>query len=189
MHPASNRSRRHSSGHAFWSSRLLLSLFAVIATLSSGAHIAHAQTTITVVENDHRHTFQGPMTFRLTAQSETKIVAVRLFYRVSGQTAAHRTDLKIEPSTRIEVERGRYTGRIAPPIIKGADKADQIKRHLSSHGLDVDWNASYAYGDSYSDRLFMTFVGHPVAVHPDPKLRSMALANNWEVLESAEAAP
>ena len=91
--------------------------------------------------------------------------------------------------TRIEVAQVRYTGRIVPPIIKGADKAEQVKRHLSRRGLDVDWGASYAYGDSYSDRHFMSLVGHPVAVHPDVQLREMALARNWEVLESSEAGP
>ena len=91
--------------------------------------------------------------------------------------------------TRMEVEQDRYTGRITPPIIKGADKAEQVKRHLSDRGFDVDWDASYAYGDSHSDRHFMSLVGHPVAVHPDPQLRGHALAQKWEVLESAEAAP
>jgi HAD superfamily hydrolase (TIGR01490 family) len=91
--------------------------------------------------------------------------------------------------TRMEVAGDCYTGRIIPPIIKGADKAGQVKQHLSAGGFDVDWDASYAYGDSYSDRLFMSLVGHPVAVHPDPELRSMALARNWEVLESSAATP
>jgi HAD superfamily hydrolase (TIGR01490 family) len=91
--------------------------------------------------------------------------------------------------TRMEVVGDSYTGRITPPIIKGADKAEQVKQHLSGGGFDVDWDASYAYGDSYSDRLFMGLVGHPIAVHPDPELRSMALARNWEVLEEPAAAP
>ena len=86
--------------------------------------------------------------------------------------------------TRIEVAHDRYTGRIVPPIIKGADKAEQVRRHLSSRSFDVDWAASFAYGDSYSDRLFLSLVGHPVAVHPDAQLRDMALAQNWEVLEA-----
>jgi len=87
--------------------------------------------------------------------------------------------------TRIEVAQDRYTGRILPPIIKGADKAEQVKEHISARALDVDWGASYAYGDSYSDRHFMSLVGHPVAVHPDADLRGMALARNWEILESS----
>jgi HAD superfamily hydrolase (TIGR01490 family) len=86
--------------------------------------------------------------------------------------------------TRIEVAHDRFTGRIIPPIIKGADKAEQVKRHLSARGFDVDWAASYAYGDSFSDRHFMSLVGHPVAVHPDPGLRSMAMARNWELVET-----
>jgi HAD superfamily hydrolase (TIGR01490 family) len=107
----------------------------------------------------------------------------------SLQLLGERLGVKEFVGTRIEVAQDRYTGRIVPPIIKGADKAEQVKAHLLARNLDVDWDASYAYGDSYSDHLFMTLVGHPVAVHPDPKLRAMALARNWEVLDSSPAPP
>jgi HAD superfamily hydrolase (TIGR01490 family) len=90
--------------------------------------------------------------------------------------------------TGIETRNGRYTGRIFPPVIKGADKLAQIHAHLSQRGLKVDWPASYAYGDSYSDREFMQLVGHPVAVHPEDRLRALAVSKGWEILESVAAA-
>ena len=74
--------------------------------------------------------------------------------------------------TGIEVRDGRYTGRALPPIIKGADKLAGIQAHLAALGAPIDWAASYAYGDSYSDREFMQLVGHPVAVHPEHHLRA-----------------
>ena len=86
--------------------------------------------------------------------------------------------------TGIEIRNGRYTGRILPPVIKGADKLAQIRKHLAQRAPDVDWEASYAYGDSYSDRGFMQLVGHPVAVHPEDKLRALAREQHWEILES-----
>jgi phosphoserine phosphatase len=86
--------------------------------------------------------------------------------------------------TGIELRKGRYTGRALPPIIKGADKLAGILAQLAALASPVDWAASYAYGDSYSDREFMQLVGHPVAVHPEHHLRTHALENKWEILES-----
>jgi phosphoserine phosphatase len=85
--------------------------------------------------------------------------------------------------TQVETRQGRFTGRLLPPIVKGADKAAQLQKYLSDRKWDVDWAASYAYGDSQSDRAFMELAGHPVAVHPDPALRALALDRHWEILE------
>ncbi len=85
----------------------------------------------------------------------------------------------------IEIRAGPLHGpRFIPPVIKGADKLAGIQAHLSALGAPIDWAASHAYGDSYSDREFMQLVGHPVAVHPEHHLREHALENKWEILES-----
>jgi hypothetical protein len=65
---------------------------------------ARAQEAITVVENEHQHTFQGSLTFRLSVKSGSAIESIKLFYRVSGQTAAHKVELEFEPGTVVEVE-------------------------------------------------------------------------------------
>jgi hypothetical protein len=70
----------------------------------AGTSAVHAQTSIRIIENERQHTFMGPMTYRLVAEGASKIESVQLFYRISGQIAAHKTDLEIEPSTRIAVE-------------------------------------------------------------------------------------
>jgi HAD superfamily hydrolase (TIGR01490 family) len=85
--------------------------------------------------------------------------------------------------TEVEVRNGIYTGRIIPPVLKGADKLARIRSHIEALGQPVDWSSSYAYGDSYSDREFMELTGHPVAVHPEDALRSLALERKWELLE------
>jgi HAD superfamily hydrolase (TIGR01490 family) len=84
--------------------------------------------------------------------------------------------------TQIEVKDGRYTGRILPPVIKGQDKVSKTREFLSSRGYEVDWNASYAYGDSFTDQDLLKLVGHPVAVYPDQKLHELARSRKWEVL-------
>ena len=85
------------SRHHLWYGLVLAYL--LVATVSP----AHAQGAITVIEDRHEHVFQGPMTFRLVAQAEHQIDSVKLFHRVSGQTAAHKVDLDVDPDTRIEV--------------------------------------------------------------------------------------
>jgi len=84
--------------------------------------------------------------------------------------------------TGLELREGRYTGGIIPPVITGPVKAEYAGRFFADRGLEVDWAASYAYGDSFTDRELLELVGHPVAVYPDAKLYALAQARGWEVL-------
>jgi HAD superfamily hydrolase (TIGR01490 family) len=86
--------------------------------------------------------------------------------------------------TRIEVSDGKYTGRIIPPVITGKYKLPMVRRFCARRGLNVDWNASYAYADSIHDRWILEAVGNPVAAYPDSELRELALERNWEVIGS-----
>jgi HAD superfamily hydrolase (TIGR01490 family) len=117
-------------------------------------------------------------------QGHTVVVASGTF-TPSLQVLGQRLAVEDLIGTQVEIRNGRFTGRILPPVIKGADKLAQIRAHLARRGWDVDWSSSFAYGDSYSDHEFMQLVGHPVAVHPEDKLRALARERNWEILEEA----
>jgi HAD superfamily hydrolase (TIGR01490 family) len=84
--------------------------------------------------------------------------------------------------TKLELKNGRYTGRIIPPVITGADKDRCAREYFSSRGIDVDWDASFAYADSITDSGLLNMVGHPVAVYPDAKLFALAQSQNWELI-------
>jgi len=84
--------------------------------------------------------------------------------------------------TQPEFFNGRYTGRTIPPLISGDIKVTKVNELVTSRGWDVDWAASYAYGDSISDSHMLNMAGHPVAVYPDEKLNALAKEKNWEVL-------
>jgi phosphoserine phosphatase len=84
--------------------------------------------------------------------------------------------------TQVELKNGRYTGRIVPPVITGADKDRYAREFFSARSIDIDWEASYAYADSITDTDLLNMVGHPVAVHPDAKLYEMARSRNWEMI-------
>lgn len=76
---------------------------------------------------------------------------------------------------------GRYLGRIVPPLAVGQGKAARLRRFAASHGIDLV--ASYVYTDSFMDIPVLELVGHPVAVHPDARLRDVALGRAWPLIE------
>ena len=84
--------------------------------------------------------------------------------------------------TQLEVSDDKYTGRMTLPVITGKAKAEKVRELLSTRGVEVDWPASYAYGDSFTDREMLNLVGHPVAVYPDKKLFALATEKHWEVI-------
>ena len=64
--------------------------------------------------------------------------------------------------------------------INGTRKNDKI--HESLKGKSIDWSNSFAYADSYSDLSVLELVGNPVAVQPEPRLRSIAEERGWKII-------
>ena len=54
---------------------------------------------------------------------------------------------------------------------KGAEKARRVRAWLRESGVEADWAASYAYGDSKSDESVLRLCDHPVLVNPKRALR------------------
>jgi HAD superfamily hydrolase (TIGR01490 family) len=76
---------------------------------------------------------------------------------------------------------GVATGKVIPPIIEGANKANAIRDYCARHSLQL--THSHAYSDSSSDYAMLAVVGRPTAVNPDLKLRSIARAYQWPILD------
>jgi phosphoserine phosphatase len=64
--------------------------------------------------------------------------------------------------------------------IYGECKKEFIYAHLSD--TKVDWQNSFAYGDSYTDLNVLELVGNPVAVNPEPRLLEVANHKKWEII-------
>jgi phosphoserine phosphatase len=64
--------------------------------------------------------------------------------------------------------------------IYGERKTEFINNHLSN--MKVDWQNSFAYGDSYTDLNVLELVGNPVAVNPEPRLLEIANHKKWEII-------
>jgi HAD superfamily hydrolase (TIGR01490 family) len=84
-------------------------------------------------------------------------------------------------TNKMQFVSGVATGRVIPPIIEGANKANMIRAYCVREGLALD--QSFAYSDSFSDYAMLAVVGRPTAVNPDMRLRSLARAYNWPVLD------
>jgi HAD superfamily hydrolase (TIGR01490 family) len=76
---------------------------------------------------------------------------------------------------------GFATGKVIPPIVEGANKANRIRDYCVQNGLRLD--LSHAYSDSLSDYPMLAVVGRPTAVNPDSRLRSHARAYEWPILD------
>lgn len=77
-------------------------------------------------------------------------------------------------------DRGLLTGRIAGPVIWGANKAKVVRRFCDDN--DVDLQRSYFYADGNEDVALMKLVGNPRPVNPRPGLAATAATEGWPVL-------
>ncbi|MEK5069081.1 HAD family hydrolase [Sporosarcina sp. FSL K6-1508] len=82
--------------------------------------------------------------------------------------------------TEIPMKAGKIDNRTPIYHIQGSRKNEKINEVLE--GKKIDWQNSFAYGDSLSDLSVLELVGNPVAVRPEPRLLAIAEKRKWEVL-------
>ncbi len=83
-------------------------------------------------------------------------------------------------ASRTQRREGRFTGTICPPVPYARGKELLLEQYARQHGIDLA--ASFAYGDSPSDRWMLSRVGHPRAVNPGWRLWWIARSRGWSVL-------
>lgn len=83
--------------------------------------------------------------------------------------------------TQLELDGGRFTGRIAGDYLAGAGKVRSLHRICRKYGVTPE--ATAAYGDSINDAELLRSVGFPTAVSPSPALRTLAERNKWRILD------
>jgi HAD superfamily hydrolase (TIGR01490 family) len=81
--------------------------------------------------------------------------------------------------TRLEVERGRFTGRVVEPICFEEGKIYWLQQLVDEERIDLA--KSFFYTDSVTDLPLLELVGHPVVVNPDPRLYRVAARRHWPV--------
>ena len=95
-------------------------------------------------------------------------------------------DLGIEHilCTRVEVDDGILTGRLAGPMLWGEPKAAAVREFARSN--NIDRQASYAYANGAEDVPFLASVGNPSALNPHPGLAAAAQSQGWPVVALRE---
>jgi HAD superfamily hydrolase (TIGR01490 family) len=86
-------------------------------------------------------------------------------------------------ATELEMADGRFTGRAVgiPSFREG--KVTRLIQWLASRGERLaDYRESWFYSDSGNDIPLLSVVTHPVAVHPDDRLRAHAVDRGWQII-------
>ncbi|MBC7173523.1 MAG: HAD-IB family hydrolase [Polyangiaceae bacterium] len=99
----------------------------------------------------------------------------------ASERAIEHFGLEAAIATRFEVADGRFTGGLLRPICYGAGKVALAESFAREH--EIDLARSYFYTDSITDRPMLERVGNPRVVHPDPRLRLLAIRRGWPVLD------
>lgn len=81
--------------------------------------------------------------------------------------------------TRLEVEQGRFTGRVIDPVCFEEGKIYWVQQFIEEQGIDLA--KSWFYTDSITDLPLLNLVGHPVVTNPDPFLYREAVRRCWPV--------
>ncbi|MFW5921083.1 MAG: HAD family hydrolase [Polyangiales bacterium] len=82
---------------------------------------------------------------------------------------------------RLEIKKGRATGRLLEPVVGSQLAGSWARRFASQHDIDLD--RSLAYGASGGDSLLLSAIGQPCAVNPDRMLRRIARDHDWPVVD------
>ncbi len=120
------------------------------------------------VQRIEEHRAQG---HRLVVLSAATVYVVR--------PLAERLNIPDYLCTYLEVEHGRFTGRLVEPVCYGLGKVLLAERFAARHGLDL--SQSYFYSDGHEDVPMLERVAHPVAVNPDRRLRRLAARRGWPI--------
>ena len=90
-------------------------------------------------------------------------------------------------ANRLEMRKGKATGKLLRPVVAGPGKARLIADDARSVGHDLA--ECHAYSDSMSDVPMLSVVGNPFCINPDWRLRDLARAYDWAVLDIDRPSP
>ena len=160
--------------------------FATAALCQRGAIVseaAHAHFMRAVVQNVikpqalalvRQHQAAGDLVVIVTATNE---FVVRPIAQAFGVDQLIAINLARDPGT------GWFNGEIlgTPSFREG--KVTRVQEWLDQQQLDWHGVESTFYSDSINDLPLLERVSHPVATNPDDRLRAIALARGWRILE------
>ena len=84
--------------------------------------------------------------------------------------------------TEMEVRRGVYTGRVQRNLILSEEKKKVVGTIATKY--PVDFENSFAFGDTEQDLPLLSEVGNPVSLNPNSALQVIATAKGWPIPRS-----
>ncbi len=97
--------------------------------------------------------------------------------RYQVEPVARELEIEHVMCSELEVQDGRFTGRVVHPTVFRAGKAVAARALADRIGLDL--SRSFFYTDSVLDLPLLREVGHPWAVNPDGRLENIARSSGW----------
>ncbi|MEM8659462.1 MAG: HAD family hydrolase, partial [Pseudomonadota bacterium] len=82
--------------------------------------------------------------------------------------------------TQLEVQNGKFTGKLVAPLCFGEGKTLAARRIAKRYGVNL--KDSWFYSDSSDDLPLLKAVGFPCAVNPSDKLQEQAATRQWPQL-------
>lgn len=86
--------------------------------------------------------------------------------------------------TRLATEEGILTGQTDGPMLRGEAKASAVRGFARGHKVRL--RLSYGYASGAEDVPFLSCVGKPHAINPQPGLAMSATSQGWPVLSLRE---
>ncbi len=114
-------------------------------------------------------------------QSGERLVLLTSSSRYAAEMAREEFGLDDTLFQAYEVRDGRLTGAPLLPICYGPGKVEVAEAWARRNGAEL--GASSFYTDSSTDLPMLERVAHPFTVHPDPRLRHVAKARGWPILD------
>ena len=82
-----------------------------------------------------------------------------------------------------EIKKNGFTGRVIGTPCFGKGKVDRLNEWMKNKNLEwKGFKKSFFYSDSINDLPLLELVNKPIAVNPDPKLKSIAKKRNWHII-------
>jgi len=100
--------------------------------------------------------------------------------RIVAEPLAEELNMDAVLATELEINDGRFTGRIVELYCFGPEKVAKARDFCQARGLRLD-HAAY-FGDSTSDIPMLEAAGEAVAVNPSEELAQTARRRGWRIV-------
>lgn len=95
---------------------------------------------------------------------------------------AARFNVDLLIATELEIEEGKYNGKISGTPCYQEGKVAKLKAWIEQQESSFDLGEAIFYSDSINDLPLLEEVATPVAVDPDQRLREKAETEGWKIL-------